>query len=601
MKLSSNFHKLFLWAQKFLKKRYYTGTVGQRTYQILTEETCKVQREKLSKMKEHLQLMNKKKILFAVLAVIFLCVLAVLLWRFVLAGEDDTQMTQAAAYQEEMVSRGDIVVGLSETGSVSMDSHTVSLAFETSIEEILVTAGTYVSEGEALLQLDTEDFSALLQAKENELAAANLQLQQAQIDSGVQTANADMVYQNSVQSGNTAAGIYSLQLAELDSGYVTIQNEVATLETQKAEIERQISQGLDNDHGLAGYQSELAAIDTQITTVQAQIAHASTCPGAQDATCTHPQDSHDVAALEATLSQLNTQRTAKAAQVSSAQTEYDKSFQELQTQLTTVQNSLTQKYNERDSYVANMPLQQLEYSNQYNASIHESNTAQGVHDSAMTQVETSLTQAQQAVDTLTAEMDMFSLVSEQGVVSAPVDGFVLSLAEEDTTLQANTALVTLADDQNVYFSVSISQDDIADITIGMQASVLMDAYEDEVLTGMVESISIVPSGSMQSSVNYTVLVACDLSALPDLVVYQGMTAEVTFVQRQVEDVLIVSNKCIQSEDGAQYVQLLAEDGSIERVQVQTGFSDGFDVEITGGLTEGDTVLIENVVASNESE
>ena len=37
------------------------------------------------------------------------------------------------------------------------------------------------------------------------------------------------------------------------------------------------------------------------------------------------------------------------------------------------------------------------------------------------------------------------------------------------------------------------------------------------------------------------------------------------------------------------------DGTIRMVDVETGFSDGINVEITSGLTEGETVLIESQV------
>ena len=37
------------------------------------------------------------------------------------------------------------------------------------------------------------------------------------------------------------------------------------------------------------------------------------------------------------------------------------------------------------------------------------------------------------------------------------------------------------------------------------------------------------------------------------------------------------------------------DGTIRTVDVETGFSDGVNVEIMSGLTEGETVLIESQV------
>ncbi len=546
--------------------------------------------EKRSNFKEKLRTIKlNKKVIFVLAAVVFLSTFAILFWNFVLLPNRQAENTlEQALYQEEPVVRGDIVVGLSESGSVVMENTSISLGFESTIVDTFTTAGSYVTAGDELLQINVEDFATLYEAKESELETAQLQLQQAQIDAGVQQSNANFEYNTSVQSGTNAAGNYSIQMAQLDSGYAVLQNEITTLEGQLANIQRQITNGLDNDYGLASYKSELETINTQIADVQAQISAGQAA-------------SQDTTSLQSNLAQLTLLQEETNVLISLAQADYDKALQELQTSLTTTQNSLTSKYNERDTYTLNMPIQQQEYASQYNASVHDSATAQSEYDSAMVQIETALTQAEQAVSVLEAEMEMFSSISEDGIITAPQDGYVMTISESDTLLTANTALITLADNAFVNLSVSIPQEDISDITIGMETNVLLDAYDDESLAATVESISIVPSGNMQSSTSYTVSVACNLANYPDLVVYEGMTAEVTFVQRQVEDVLIISNKCILSEEGGQFVQLLNSDGSIEKVAVETGFSDGFNVEVTNGLLEGDVVLIENVVAANENQ
>ncbi len=546
-----------------------------------------MQQEKQDLLQEELGIKNnRKKYVFILGAAVLLVAAGILVWVFVF-GQSSGSGSELSAqqYMEETVMQGNIVVGLSEAGSVNMDDMAVSLGFDVTVEETFVAAGSYVSEGDALLKIELEDYTALYEEKAAALSSAQLQLTQAQADAAVKRSDAQYNYDTAVQNGNNAAGIYSLQLSELENGYITLQNEVAALETQKASIERQLTNGLDNDYGFATYQSELAAIDAQILDIEAQIRAA------------QPQD---VDALNATLAQLATQRAEKVEQRTQAQADYDKAFLEMQTQLTTVSNSLTQKYTERDNYLADMPMQRINYEQQYNATMHTFETAQSVYTSAIAQVETSLEQAQQAVDTAQDVMDDFEQMPSDGIITAPHDGYVMNMSAQDATVAANTALVTLADNTFVYLAVSIPQEDIADISVGMQANVLLDAYDDTSLPAMVDSISVTPSGNMQSSVNYTVVVSCSLSDYLDMVVYEGMSAEVTFVQKQVEDVLVVSNKCITSEDGQQTVQRLNDDGSIEQVVVQTGFSDGFDVEITSGLNAGDIVLIENVVASNEN-
>ena len=132
----------------------------------------------------------------------------------------------------------------------------------------------------------------------------------------------------------------------------------------------------------------------------------------------------------------------------------------------------------------------------------------------------------------------------------------------------------------------------------METNVVLDAYDEIVIPALVDSISITPASGMQSTVNYTVTIVCDISQYEDMVVYEGMTSEVTFIEKQKKEVLTVSNKCIINESGKQYVKVKNEAGEIEKVAVQTGFSDGFDVEVLEGVQEGDIVIMESAVTSN---
>ena len=80
-------------------------------------------------------------------------------------------------------------------------------------------------------------------------------------------------------------------------------------------------------------------------------------------------------------------------------------------------------------------------------------------------------------------------------------------------------------------------------------------------------------------------------------IFTGMSAEVTFVSKQVEDVIYVSNRAVTTEDGKSYVKIKNDAGEIVKTEVVTGFSDGQYVEIQSGVNEGDIVLIESQVAS----
>jgi multidrug efflux pump subunit AcrA (membrane-fusion protein) len=80
-------------------------------------------------------------------------------------------------------------------------------------------------------------------------------------------------------------------------------------------------------------------------------------------------------------------------------------------------------------------------------------------------------------------------------------------------------------------------------------------------------------------------------AIPsDVKVFPGLTAQLTLVGGIAENVLIVPITAVEglAETGNVYVVL--PDGSTETRPVTLGLNDGFNVEIKGGLVEGDLVL-----------
>ena len=75
-----------------------------------------------------------------------------------------------------------------------------------------------------------------------------------------------------------------------------------------------------------------------------------------------------------------------------------------------------------------------------------------------------------------------------------------------------------------------------------------------------------------------------------------MTGEVTFLTKETEEVTYVSNRAIFREGIKSYVKMKDDEGKIVKKEVVTGFSDGVNVEIIEGVSEGEIVLIESRVS-----
>jgi len=88
----------------------------------------------------------------------------------------------------------------------------------------------------------------------------------------------------------------------------------------------------------------------------------------------------------------------------------------------------------------------------------------------------------------------------------------------------------------------------------------------------------------------------DASATP----LPGMNASVTIILDSAQNVLTVPESAVQTEGPNSVVEVQKDDGTTEKVTVQTGLSDGSNIEITDGLEEGQTVIIPTRAATTSA-
>jgi macrolide-specific efflux system membrane fusion protein len=76
----------------------------------------------------------------------------------------------------------------------------------------------------------------------------------------------------------------------------------------------------------------------------------------------------------------------------------------------------------------------------------------------------------------------------------------------------------------------------------------------------------------------------------DVTVFAGLTAELVIAGGIAEDVLVVPITAVEGASGTGNVYFVLPDGSTELREVTLGLNDGVNVEVTGGLEEGDLIL-----------
>ena len=265
--------------------------------------------------------------------------------------------------------------------------------------------------------------------------------------------------------------------------------------------------------------------------------------------------------------------------LSASLTEEQENYDKLYTKLVAAKNNYTTKSIEAEKTLKEAELSAKNASSQYSVDVSGA-------DSDITDAKDTLSDAEEALEAFEAA------IGDDGTIYAEYTGNITDLSyEAGDTISSGATVATFSNTDAVTITVSVSEEDITNIAVGDVVEIELSAYEDQTFAGEVESID-TSSSSGSSTVSYNVTAAFtgDITGI-----YTDMTGNVTFISRQVTDVLYVSNKAVQSDGTTSYVKVKDADGTIRMVDVETGFSDGVNVEITSGLTEGETVLIESQV------
>ncbi len=176
------------------------------------------------------------------------------------------------------------------------------------------------------------------------------------------------------------------------------------------------------------------------------------------------------------------------------------------------------------------------------------------------------------------------------VLKAPLDGTItqvdIKIGEQAVALQEVMILQDVAD---LHAEADVAEADIASLQPGQSVDYTFDALgPDRHFSGSVLTIN--PASTVISGVvNY--LVKAALPNIPDI--KPGMTANMTILVAKKSNVLAVPSSAVINQNNNQYVRVVDDikKGTYHQVQVQTGLSaDGGLVEITSGLSEGQTVV-----------
>ena len=160
----------------------------------------------------------------------------------------------------------------------------------------------------------------------------------------------------------------------------------------------------------------------------------------------------------------------------------------------------------------------------YETTLAKGQTAQNDYDTQLTSLSESLEKLADAKEEAQDNLVLFeSLIGDGYLYTDEAGTILMSRAEEGEVLTGGDIIFAYSNPDKITVSVAVSQDSIAQLSVGESAMVMISDYGN--YSGVIESINPVASSDSRTSVTYTVEVALDgdVSALS-----ANLTATVIF-------------------------------------------------------------------------
>ena len=199
-------------------------------------------------------------------------------------------------------------------------------------------------------------------------------------------------------------------------------------------------------------------------------------------------------------------------------------------------------------------------------------------------------------------MDAFDEFVGDGTVLAAGSGIVTEIGYEagDSLMNAGT-LIAFAKADEMTVSVDVSQEDVVAMKVGDTVEISFSAYERETYQGVIESITTTATSRNSATISYPVVVSIQGDTT---LLYSGMTANVTFVTEEAENVCYVLRKAVVSEDGKSQLYIKSGDAYV-LTPVTTGFQNSEYIEIKtdnqNGINAGDKYYIRTLVQNGGAD
>ncbi len=200
--------------------------------------------------------------------------------------------------------------------------------------------------------------------------------------------------------------------------------------------------------------------------------------------------------------------------------------------------------------------------------------------------------AQDALEVIRDGVSSKNAKSSSTLVRSTITGLILDVPVKvgNSVIQANTmndgtTVATVANMDDLIFDGNIDETEVGTLTEGMPMKISIGALQDLSFDATLEYIA--PKAVENNGANQFEIKAA-VKSPSDTKIRSGYSANAEIVLQSVEQVLSIPESALEFDGDSTYVYKVKV-GGYDRIPVTTGLSDGINIEIKSGLSEGDKV------------
>ena len=213
--------------------------------------------------------------------------------------------------------------------------------------------------------------------------------------------------------------------------------------------------------------------------------------------------------------------------------------------------------------------------------------------------------SQESLEVIRDGVSSKNATSSSTLIRSTITGLILDIPVKvgNSVIQANTlndgtTVATVANMNDLIFEGQIDETEVGSLYEGMPLTITIGALKDYTFDASLEYISpkaVENNGANQFKVKAAVKVDSEH------VIRSGYSANAQIDLEKATDVLTVPESALEFVKEESYVYKKAQDGTYTKTKVETGLSDGVNIEIKEGLSEGDTVRGPRIIEDEQAE